>query len=67
MSEVQQQGEYTDERLRLARLQIGKDAARFIFEQEVEVMDAIAEEQLVSLGKAIEVIGLRYIGNEKGA
>jgi len=56
-----------DERKWLARLRVGKDAAEFIFEQEVEVSDNIAEQELVNLGKAIEIIGLRYVGNGKGA
>ena len=57
----------TDERRRLGRIEITKDAFRFVYGQELNLEDTRAELYAELFGEAFEFLSNRLIDCEKGA
>lgn len=65
MCDVEHSTGHEDERVRQGRLEIGRGAVRFIFDQEIEIMDALAEQYLIDIGAGVEFFGLRHTADQK--
>lgn len=56
-----------DERVRMGRINLTRDAFRVMFNEELTLEDAFAEKYAVIFGEALEVLANRFLSNQKGA